>query len=511
LEPKLILAHLTSNEDYARQVMPHLEVAFFEDPVERKLFACAKDYYNSTHGKMPTKEAVGMLFGDKENGMSDEQFEQGEHLLASLQVDPKTDIQWAVGETEKWAKKRAQYVVLMKAITNHKSEKPEDIANIWIAADNFAFKAKNLSDHFMKFGKRAKKRNPIISGLISPEDVTLIIGQAGAFKSFISLLMALCTTTGRDFANHKCQQGAVVIFVGEGDGGIEDRVIALCAQHGVCWDDIPCEIISLSDKDNNCPTYNAESKDGNKERVEWVKAHIFAAAEKYGCDVTHVIFDTFRTAVNGIDENQAKHVTPAMLHFKAIARQTGVAVTVIHHTNRELKDFSGSGSFKSDCDNLYFVEAGKNLTAVLTRNDQMGKQKDFAALDDIAFKMISHVTGEYENGEIVTSLAATFADGEVRSAEPEEDIVLVLVKEHYANEVFNGPLLKSELLKAFKERRKMTGTDDALNKRFREKHFKPLLDDGYISYEPTSYIGAGREDGVVRLVIEAAPLAIAAE
>jgi hypothetical protein len=279
------------------------------------------------------------------------------------------------------------------------------------------------------------------------------------------------------------------------------------AQYGLRWEDIPCEIISLSDQNNHCPHYDADSKNGNKDRIEWCKAHIYAVAEKYGCDVNHIIFDTFRTAVNGIDENAAKHVTPAMLHFKAIARLTGAAVSIIHHTNRELKDFSGSGSFKSDCDNLYFVEAGKKaLTASLTRNEQMGKQKDFATLDDIAFKMVSHVTGEYENGEMVTSLAATVADGDAASAEEplSEDIVLTLVKEHYADAFkADKPLMKSDLLKTFKERRKATGSEKTLTTRFREEHFLPLIEAGKIAFQETIYIGADRVDGFVTLPAEA--------
>jgi AAA domain len=331
---------------------------------------------------------------------------------------------------------------------------------------------------------------------MSPENVSIFVGQPGSFKSFIAFLMAYCTSTGRDFQNHKCQQGACVIFVGEGDGGIEDRVLALEAQYGFNWSDIPCEVISLSNPSNRCPPYDPDSKTNNKERVEWIKAHVNAVSLKYGIIVNHIIFDTFRTAVNNIDENAAKHVTPAVLHFKTIGVDTGAAVSVFHHTNRELKDYSGSGSFKSDCDNLYFIVRGENMTASLTVDGLRGKQKDFVELEDITFKMVSHVTGEYENGQIVTSLAATISDG---ASEKTEDVVLTLVKEHYTNDVFDGPLMKSDLLQAFKEREKGTGSDDALNKRFREKHFKPLMKDGLIDYMPSIYVGNAKEDGAVTL------------
>lgn len=311
-----------------------------------------------------------------------------------------------------------------------------------------------------------------------------------------------------------------MIFVGEGDGGIEDRAIALMTQYGFKWEDVPCEVISLTNPSNRCPKYDPDSKNGNKAREDWIKAHVNAVSLKYPINVNHIIFDTFRTAVNNIDDNAAKHVTPAMMHFKAIAIDTEAAVSIFHHTNRELKDFSGSGSFKSDCDNRYFIIADGNMTAILTRDEQRGKQKDFAMLDDIFFKMVVHETGEYENGAVVTSLAATIGDDADRPSKKkkaekvEGDIVLALVKEHCANDPLNmTPLTKSDLLKTFKERRKGTGSETSLDKRFREEHFKPLLDAGKIAFEPTVYIGAPRVDGIVTLPVAQAvtqPLAQAA-
>jgi hypothetical protein len=499
MDTKTILAHLITNDSYHNQVIEHIDPKFFEELEERELFACMKDYATQ-YKKMATKEAMMVALGT--TTLNDEGHKKVIHLLSSLMADPKTSTEWLVDETEKWGRARSQYHAMMNMLKVAKSEKGGDIATVLIAADAFSFKPKNICEHFMKFEVRKQKRNPIISGMMSPQDVTLFVGQPGSFKSFIALLMLLCTATGRDFGGHKCQKGAAVLFVGEGDEGMQDRVIALCAEYGIDWNDIPIEIISINDKRNNCPQYDADSKDSNKARADWLKIHVDTVSEKYGIKVNHIAFDTFRTAINNIDENAAKHVTPAILHFKEIAKDNDTAVSVFHHTNRELKDFSGSGSFKSDCDNLYFIEAVEGMTAILTRNDHRGKQKDFGMLDDIQFKMVVHETGQYENGDTVTSLAATVDDG------PREDVVLTLVKAHYAGG--KGPLLKSDLLKSFKDGQKGTGTDDALNKRFREKHFKPLLN-VHLDYVPSTYIGNAKEDGIVTLRTGDYVLGIAAE
>jgi AAA domain len=510
----LILAHLTCNDAFLCQVIDYIEPAMFEDKVHGHLFDCMKTYH-ADYGKMPTKEAMEIALGEINiKKMNDDQHEQGLHLLRSLHPDNNTVLQYLMDKSESWAKGRKQYDALLGSFEITKGAKTGLASDLMKEAEGFSFKPKSLDDHFMKFGARTKKRNPIISGIMSPQDVTFFVGQPGSYKSFIAFLMAYRTATGTDFESHACQQGAVVIFVGEGDEGIEDRVLALEAQYGFRWEDIPCEVISLSDRNNDCPNYDADSKDKNKDRALWVKAHVEAVQLKYDMKVNHIIFDTFRTAVNNIDENAAKHVTPAMMHFKAIARDNDAAVSVFHHTNRELKDFSGSGSFKSDCDNLYFILANDDMTAILSRDDGRGKQKDFAMLDDIAFKMVVHVTGEYENGETVTSLAATINDGTDKEPVKEkgEDIVLTWVKEH-CNNVFNEePLLKSVLLKRFMERRKITGSESTLLKRFREDHFLPLIAKGKIAFTPTTYIGAPREDGIISLpLIEVAPQAIAAE
>jgi replicative DNA helicase len=52
MEPKHILGHLMTNEDYHAKVMPHLQPDFFQDPIERKLFECMKSYFDRTKGKM---------------------------------------------------------------------------------------------------------------------------------------------------------------------------------------------------------------------------------------------------------------------------------------------------------------------------------------------------------------------------------------------------------------------------------------------------------------------------
>jgi hypothetical protein len=50
--------------------MPHLQPDFFQDPIERKLFECMKSYFDRTKGKMATKEAVEIIFGDANNRLT---------------------------------------------------------------------------------------------------------------------------------------------------------------------------------------------------------------------------------------------------------------------------------------------------------------------------------------------------------------------------------------------------------------------------------------------------------
>lgn len=197
----LILSHATHNPDYHGQVITHIEPKFFEDKVHGTLFGCMMDYFVKT-AKIATKEAVEIAFA--ETNMNDKQFQEGLHILGSLQPDPNTDTPWLVETTEKWAKSRKQYHALSDGLQIHNGKMSGLASDLMKDAENFSFKARDYSDHFMTFGKRVKKKNPIIAGIMSPGDVSLFVGQPGSYKSFISFLMAYCTSTGRDFEGHKC-------------------------------------------------------------------------------------------------------------------------------------------------------------------------------------------------------------------------------------------------------------------------------------------------------------------
>jgi hypothetical protein len=107
--------------------------------------------------------------------VNDEQHAEGEHLLASFQADPNTDTQYMIDTTEKWAKSRGLYNALLDSIAVQKGEKAGIASELMFEAENFSFKKKSLSDHFMKLCTRTKKKNRVISGIMSPEDVTLFV------------------------------------------------------------------------------------------------------------------------------------------------------------------------------------------------------------------------------------------------------------------------------------------------------------------------------------------------
>jgi hypothetical protein len=103
--------------------------------------------------------------------VNDEQHAEGEHLLASFQADPNTDTQYMIDTTEKWAKSRGLYNALLDSIAVQKGEKAGIASELMFEAENFSFKKKS----HMKLCTRTKKKNRVISGIMSPEDVTLFV------------------------------------------------------------------------------------------------------------------------------------------------------------------------------------------------------------------------------------------------------------------------------------------------------------------------------------------------
>ena len=108
-----IVRNLLCNEDYYRKVIPHLDIDYFEQLVDRTIFEEIKDF-SGKYDKLPTKEVLRISLGQR-NDVTDETYKSSLDQIASY-TEEWVDFDWLVDATEKWCQERAIYNALMESI-----------------------------------------------------------------------------------------------------------------------------------------------------------------------------------------------------------------------------------------------------------------------------------------------------------------------------------------------------------------------------------------------------------
>jgi replicative DNA helicase len=99
-----VLANLLHNEPFCRKVVPYIKDEYFEDAVAKSVFTSFSEYINK-YKAPPTVEALRVMLDDRKD-LNEDSFKNAIMLLEQLQVDPKTNQEWLVDETEKFCRDR---------------------------------------------------------------------------------------------------------------------------------------------------------------------------------------------------------------------------------------------------------------------------------------------------------------------------------------------------------------------------------------------------------------------
>jgi replicative DNA helicase len=103
-----------SNEQYARKVAPYLQLEYFEDNTNRKMFEHISEYLNK-YNTVPTKEAVVIELGN-DTTLTDDQYQQSVSTIDRFTADENTSIDWLTEKTENWCQERAVHNAIMESI-----------------------------------------------------------------------------------------------------------------------------------------------------------------------------------------------------------------------------------------------------------------------------------------------------------------------------------------------------------------------------------------------------------
>jgi len=166
--------------------------------------------------------------------------------------------------------------------------------------------------------------NKILRGSLS-----LITGLSGMTKTYWTVYMASCITTGKNWADGSpCERGSVLFFYGE--EGIADVYLERFEANGVdqskvvFWDGMVDE--------------NDESSevDVSLKMVADIEYAINTAAEKTGVPVQMVVVDPISNYLD-TNENSNTAVRSVLKRLQRLADKTDVAFVLIQHTGKSSK------------------------------------------------------------------------------------------------------------------------------------------------------------------------------
>lgn len=117
----VVLKALTSDEEYARRVVPHLNKDYFGDKAHQALYLIADKYFKK-YNKCATKEVLLVEIA-KLKGINESLYSEANSLVDVINLEPiNSDRDWLVDNTEDFVKDRALHLAFMKALEIYKGE-----------------------------------------------------------------------------------------------------------------------------------------------------------------------------------------------------------------------------------------------------------------------------------------------------------------------------------------------------------------------------------------------------
>lgn len=200
----------------------------------------------------------------------------------------------------------------------------------------------------------------LIEDLIPEHGLTIVYGDPGAKKSFLTLDMALRIAHGMDWHGTTAKRCGVLYIAGEGRHGLGKRVKGWRREHGLQGVDAPFKLLPVA----------VHMLD--KASVEKLKRTIAAVAKEVGFDVCLVIIDTVSRAIAGQDENKQDAMSLFVDGCADIQDFTSGAVVGVHHSGKDRdRGMRGSSVLLGGCDAAIRV-----IKDELTATIEVEKQKD---------------------------------------------------------------------------------------------------------------------------------------
>jgi hypothetical protein len=187
-----------------------------------------------------------------------------------------------------------------------------------------------------------------------------VFGDPGGGKSFVSIDLACCVATGRDWHGHQVQQGAVFYIAGEGHNGLARRFKGWELGNGTTLDGAP-----LFKSHRAAQLYDATE-------AALVADSIKTLSAECGHVPSMIVIDTLARNMGG-DENSTQDMNSFIQHLDTYLRQDyKCCVLVVHHSGAMDKDRSrGSTALKGALDAEYKCQLDSGTKTIQFESKKM--------------------------------------------------------------------------------------------------------------------------------------------
>jgi RecA/RadA recombinase len=190
----------------------------------------------------------------------------------------------------------------------------------------------------------------VIKNWIPDSGLSMVYGESGSGKTFITLDMACHIAAGIDWHGHKTKKGVVVYMAGEGNYGIRQRVAAWCKTYNI----ERLDNLLISNKAIDIDTPHAAAQIIN------------AVRELTSEDAQAIFIDTVNNHMSG-DENTAKDTRIMVNSCNVVARALCSSVCLNHHTGHSgdsKQRARGSSAWKASLDSSLLVSKNDDVIEI---------------------------------------------------------------------------------------------------------------------------------------------------
>ena len=200
----------------------------------------------------------------------------------------------------------------------------------------------------------------LIHEMLVEDGLSVIYGDPGAGKSFISLDMGLRLAHGMDWHGRETKSTGVLYIAGEGVRGLGKRIKGWRLKNGMDGIEAPFLLLPVA----------VELLD-EAQRNKLLRT-LDAAVERAGFEIGLIVIDTVSRALSGADENGQEAMGGFVKACDAIRNHAGSSVLGVHHSGKDKdKGMRGSTVLLGACDASIRVSKSENLVTLKTE-----KQKD---------------------------------------------------------------------------------------------------------------------------------------